>query len=120
MLIEFTGCTGSGKSSIALALVAELQKRLQQVHLLDFDGKIIYDLFILPWFPLFAFRNLKFCMFAYRILKKNENSIPTGLNILRNFAKKMAVCESFQYKTHHNTIVWDEGPIHSIHNLFVC
>lgn len=119
MLVEFTGCTGSGKSSIASALVAELKKFVPQVKLLDIGGKFSYDFFAILFFPLFLLHNLNFCVFAIKILKNNADSVPIGINLFRNFAKKMAAYESVFHKDNDKVIVWDEGTVHSVHNLLV-
>jgi len=119
VLVEFTGCTGSGKSSIATALVTKLKISFPQVKLLDIGGKFSYDFFAIPFFPLFLLHNLKFCVFALKILKNNADSVPIGINLFRNFVKKMAAYESIFHKGSDNVIVWDEGAVHSVHNLLV-
>jgi len=119
MLIEFIGCTSSGKSTIAAKVVKKLKNLGFRIILVDVGGDIRMDFATLPWFACFAIHNFDFCAFAAKIIVRGADSLLVGLNLFRNFAKKMGMYELLRKKKNNLIILCDEGTVHAAHNLFV-
>ncbi len=118
MLIEFIGCTGSGKSTLstrAADLLAARGLRVRRLH----TGRPALDLVALPWSVVFALEHRGFCAFAARVLAREGDSLPARVNLLRNVAKKMGLYRRLRGRDGGGHVLWDEGPLHAAHNLFV-
>ena len=119
MLVEFIGCTSSGKSTIAAKVMEKLKSLGIKAILVEVGGDIRMDFATLPWFVCFATHNFDFCAFAARIIVHGADSLLVGLNLFRNFAKKMGMYELLRKKKNNLIILSDEGTVHAVHNLFV-
>jgi thymidylate kinase len=119
MLVEFIGCTGSGKSTIATEVINHLKRSGLDFESLDLGGHLRYDFISLPWFIKYSIHDVKLCSLALVTLRENVDSIANGLNLFRNFAKKVGMYELLRKKTSKRNVIWDEGTVHAAHNLFV-
>jgi thymidylate kinase len=119
MIVEFIGCTNSGKSTIATRVAEKLKNLGLTVILVDVGGDIKMDFITLPRFVYFAIHNFTFCRFVVRIIAREVDSLVIGLNVFRNFAKKVGMYELLKKKKKDLIILSDEGTLHAAHNLFV-
>lgn len=119
MLVEFIGCTGSGKSTIAANVIEKLADSGIKVNSVNVGGSIKMDFVTFPWFIWFAMHNLDFCVSVAKTSVRDADSTLIGLNLFRNVAKKMGMYELLKRKKVSQLIIWDEGTLHAAHNLFV-
>lgn len=135
MLIEFTGCTGSGKSTILEKVRERLSDSgIETISSVEFIARLIglrtinnptrqnitLDIFALPQVILSLKRNFKFYIFVLKILLRKPDSFIGAVNRLRSVMRKIGVNELIRRKTKNDQIVIvDEGTIHSAHNIFV-
>lgn len=119
MLVEFIGCTGSGKSTIAANVIEKLADSGIKVNSVNVGGSIKMDFVTFPWFIWFAMHNLDFCVSVAKTSARDADSTLIGLNLFRNVAKKMGMYELLKRKKVSQLIIWDEGTLHAAHNLFV-
>ena len=135
MLIEFTGCTGSGKSTILEKVRESLSDLgIETVSSVEFIARLIglrtinnptmqnitLDIFAFPQVILSLKRNFKFYIFALRILLRKPDSLIGALNHFRSVIRKIGVNELVRIKENRDQIIIvDEGTVHAAHNLFV-
>lgn len=119
MLVEFVGCSGAGKTTIACQVLRELAQAGIAFERLDVGGHIQYDFKAIPWYMGFARRNRALTCLARDTLCQQAASIWEELNLYRNFAKKMGIGAWLAQKKSGSKILWDEGTVHASHNLFV-
>ena len=74
MLVEFTGCAGAGKTSLACAVAAKLRQMGVRVVLFEARGGLRSDARAFPWFLLFAVRNFGLCSFIVRVVIHHADS----------------------------------------------
>jgi thymidylate kinase len=118
MLIEFIGPTGAGKSTISRRVVDSLRARPLDIRLLH-TGGLGFDLVAVPGFLSFSRRQRTFCLFAARVVMRDADSLLSGLNLFRHFAKKMGMYRLLRSRPADQHILWEEGTLHAAHNLFV-
>jgi thymidylate kinase len=119
MLVEFIGCTGAGKTTIACRVIKQLQRAGVEFELLDVGGRMRCDLIALPTFIRYRFHNRKLCCLARETLHVQAESLLVRLNLYRNFAKKVGMFHRLKNNRNKRNIIWDEGTVHAAHNLFV-
>lgn len=119
MLIEFTGCTGSGKSTVAKKFIEKVNESGLNFKLIDVGGNFRFDFIALPWFLCYALGHSDFCRFAAIAVLRGADSKLSGLNIYRNFSKKIGTYLFLRRRFSSSQILWDEGTVHAVHNLFV-
>jgi thymidylate kinase len=137
MLVEFTGCTGTGKTTLSERVIERLlEKGVDTVAVnynkLSLDGKTYkrikhktaYNAFMdvkaLMWI-VFSFRNnLELLKLSYDILQNYADSRLTAINLYRNICRRIGSYRYFRSeKFQDRLILVDEGSVHTIHNLFV-
>jgi thymidylate kinase len=139
-IVEFTGVTGAGKST----LVAEVHKLLRQQGYVVLTaseallasygvrgerngkmGSILTYLGALPWFLRFAAspRGSRLCRMALRVLRRDADNLTNLTRVVRNLAKRFGIHAALHKARRAlpdcDFILWDEGTLHSIHNVFV-
>ena len=119
MIVEIIGSTSSGKSTIINGLRTSWKTNFPGGSIVCVSGNYYYDFISLPWFLKFAAKHKKICILAGQSILKNVSSPLNRLNLYRNFIKKMGTNELIQTRIKDNDILWDEGPVHAAHNLFV-
>lgn len=134
MLIEFTGCTGSGKttlSEIVIKKLSEMGVKTVVVHPRAFYvfgiklknetvQNMIRDLKAFPFVVLAMKRYSEFLLFAIRVLKRDADSFLTGLNLFRSVIRKIGTYELLRRRCVNNEVViFDESTVHTAHNLFI-
>ena len=119
MLIEITGCTGAGKTTISNLVLKNLLSSNVNAKLIDVGGKLRFDLIVFPWFLWFAIRHFEFCRVTLQSLIRDADTKFNAFNIYRNFSKKIGTYHMLKTCLDRQVIVWDEGTVHAMHNLFV-
>lgn len=134
MLIEFTGCTGSGKTIISEIVVKKLVNlgiktiamHPKRFYLWGFRVKneslqnIIMDFKSFPFVILSLKQYCNFLLFAMKILKRDADSFLRGLNCLRGIIRRLGTYEILRRKDlTDKIIVMDESTVHIAHLLFV-
>ena len=137
MIIELIGCTGVGKST----LVNRLLHSLRENGIIASTGdQFILKQVKLNWIKIYPIRTLLVDLFTflaciktyrknndfYRLVFKIIHQLPASIslfekmNIMRNTFKKLGSYEIVRYRnSRQQTVVFDEGTIHSAHYLFV-
>lgn len=139
LLVEFTGVTGVGKTSIIREVHAVLERRgfsvqsAEQMVLsaLGFDGapsgklsSLLISLCTLPAFLRFrrSGQGRDVIRLAFRVLFR-EAALANWGHLARNLVKRFGVYalvrRGGRLFAGCDFILWDEGTLHSIHNLFV-
>jgi deoxyadenosine/deoxycytidine kinase len=118
MVIEFTGISCAGKSTLARSVVAELKNQEFDVKYIENGGNLMMSFFSFPWFLSYLASNVSYCVSIFRYSLNNSNNIFEGLNLFRNFIKKISAFKYLRWKK-LNCVILDEGTIHSVHNIFV-
>ena len=137
MIIEFTGCTGAGKSTRLDEIRLELIARGHAVFtpLQFFLGRkfaggvhsrlqnLILDVIVLPALLPTYLRNHDFLNYAFHKIfayeTPNAHSFFSRVNLIRSVARKVTVHFLLELIGHDNRIVLvDEGTIHISHVIF--
>jgi len=119
MLIEFIGCTGSGKSVLSEKVFNLLINKGNKPKLLHIGGNFKYDIYTIPWSINYFIYNIKLIRLVVRMLSKPTITVYNRINLLRNFVKKVGTNQLVRFKYNDRLIILDEGTIHSVHNIFV-
>lgn len=137
MIIEFTGCTGAGKSTISRRVVEKLNQQGIKVGTVHPDilnecpficenfanvssQNIVTDIKVLPWLILSLKENLRFFIFFLRTLFKYSDSFGNAVKIFRSVIRKIGINRCLRNKKLDDWfVVVDEGVIHSAHNFLV-
>lgn len=119
MLIEFTGCTGSGKSILSQHVIKNLKNKGKNPILLNITGNFKFDIYTLPWSFNYFLKNINLLKLVIGILSKAPINKYNLLNLFRNFIKKIGTNQLIRSKFDNLLIIWDEGTIHSVHNILV-
>jgi thymidylate kinase len=132
MIIEFIGCTGSGKTT----LIRELQSRLQRKTSVTTATALVQSRLGLPsitnptvqnviqevvGFPRFIsslYRHRSFIEFTVRMLTRGPNVSIWTINNLRSLVRKIGIYEIARHYSKDYIILMDEGPILAAH-MFV-
>ena len=135
MQIELIGCTSAGKSTLTRSILQACHEQgpgilsgndfvLKQVRLnwvkSHLPRTLLVDLVAL-FVCLVTWRsNLKFYLFATRLLFQLPIPRLERLNLLRNVLKKIGIYEVIRIRsTDQQVILVDEGVLQAAHNLFV-
>ncbi len=136
-MVEFTGCTGAGKTTISFRVIEKLQRlgvetvsvhprmfvlggRLSEGLTNETAQNIIMDLRALKRLFLSFNDHYELLRFSLKILRYHADSLTEALNLFRSVCRKTGIYHLLRSnKFRHKMIVVDEGSVHSIHNLFV-
>jgi thymidylate kinase len=137
MVVELTGSTGVGKSTLAARLLERLAERgvraiasdqfVCQCYGLRLQWvrwpvvmSVIVDVLTAPWCLLFLLRQPGLCWLLIRIAWRDLESPLFRLNVLRNIAKRLGTHEMLaRHRTGDEVVLVDEGLVHQAHSLFV-
>lgn len=129
MLVEFIGCTGSGKTTLIQAVQTSLAKTTQVTIASDIVTGLIglqriknptLQNFILEMvgFPYFvrSFPHYKpFLAYTTQMLSRNASLSISSINNLRSLERKIGVYEITQRFQQDRIILVDEGPVLTAH-----
>jgi len=137
MIIEFTGCSGAGKSFFFNKVRLELAKRgcttytpfelmlgrrILGLVRLEMLRSLILDILVLFIFIPAYFLNRPILNFAYRIIFAhktiNSSSFLSRLNLIRNVTKKIVLDHFLRGRSRGKIVLVDEGTIHISHIIF--
>ena len=136
MLIEFTGCTGCGKTTFSEQLIGKLSDKgfeIIAVHPKRFFAgimrrrianemiqNVIMDLIAIPMILLSLKRHRNLLFFWTKTLMRDADSTFAAITCLRGIIRKVGIYEFLRRKRFlDKTVIVDEGVVHSAHNLFV-
>jgi hypothetical protein len=137
IVVELTGSTGAGKSSLATRLMQRLAERgvpavtsdqfvcrCYGLHLQWVRWPVVMslmvDLLAAPWCLRFVFRQPALCWFMARIVWRDLESPLFRLNVVRNIAKRLGTLEMLaRHQCSDEIVLLDEGLVHQAHSLFV-
>jgi thymidylate kinase len=136
MYVEFTGCSGSGKSTVSEWVIRHLLRRghhVHSVHATHFSvlgpmlrcvrhptlQNLLLDAHGLRQ-CLRSSESREFMQFAGSLLRRHADSFSRKLNLYRGIARKVGVhALMISQENRGEYRIVDEGIIHSAHNLFV-
>ena len=98
MVIEFTGISCAGKSTLARSVVAELKNQEFDVKYIENGGNLKMSFFSFPCFLSYLASNVSYCVSIFRYSLKTSNNIFEGLNLFRNFIKKISAFKYLRWK----------------------
>jgi len=136
MLVEFTGCSGSGKTTISEEVIQRLSDagfEIITVHPKRFFGgiikkrianetiqNVIMDLIAIPMIVLTLKKHHKLLFFCAKNLIRDADSRFAATNCLRSITRKIGIYEFLRGRRFvDKVVIVDEGVVHSAHNLFV-
>ena len=137
MIFEFTGCTGSGKTTISGAVIKKLTDRgidVVSVHPRFFRmplgilrrvkketaQNLILDLLAYSYLITHIKEQKEVLAFAGEVLREYSESFFERINLYRSVLRKVGVQGVLSSKRYRNKVVLvDEGVVHAIHNIFV-
>jgi thymidylate kinase len=129
MIIEITGCSGSGKTTFARMLLERFELSGYRVrHNVSFSESPIRQLLENVYWDIIASKALSFSkdlyspfidMAAHTLLSLNTSYF-SRMNMMRSIKRKVGVYEKFHRNSINDDVVsvLDEGTIHSAHVLF--
>lgn len=135
MLVEFTGGSGVGKSTLCRAVYVELiesnmpvsfpiefflGRHLSKLIRSERLEQILLDIFLCPWSIIVLRKYKKILFFSNRCLQERGNSLLSRVLILRSVFRKVSLASFFQRSRFQNQIVLlDEGSLHIAHLIFI-
>lgn len=129
MIVEITGATGSGKTTLSREVIRTLRTKGYRVVAVHPDNAIggnqslrnlSWDVRASAMLPKLLWKQRAFLSFAIKAIGRYADSPWTAVNLLRSVLRKIAVYEWHRSRFSDPTvIVLDEGPIHTAHQLFV-
>ncbi len=132
VIVEFVGCSGAGKTTLARALVdGELSGQAVVLSdlIMDRPGlrrianqkarNVVADLTALPWFFRTLKGNRRFVRFAFDRLEKYAPSTSVRLNYKRNIVRRVGSHELAQHRGGPKSVLVDEGVVLTAYFLFV-
>ena len=137
LLVEFTGCTSVGKSTLIPKILSQLHSRgikvlLGDEFVLSYYGlpiewfsqhlvrSVVIDLLTLPWYLTALPRYWDFWKLVFGICSRDVDSFLFRLNTYRNVAKHLGADLMMRHskKVHETMIILDGGMIHQAQSLF--
>jgi len=137
VIVEFTGITSSGKTTISLMVIEKLKKAgvdLYCVHSKEFNiaghmatliqkdtlQNLYMDLVSL-WYLGFNLKTYsRLLSFAYGVIRADKDVAFHKMNRFRSVCRKVGINHLVRQRGRSGLVtIIDEGIIHSIHNLFV-
>ena len=135
MQIELIGCTSAGKSTLSRRILHACHEQgidiylgddfvLKQIRLNWIKNHLLRTL-LMDMAALFAClvtwrRNVKYYLFATRLLLWLPIALLEKINLLRNAIKKIGIFEINRFRSaNQQVILVDEGVLQAAHNLFV-
>ena len=134
MLIEFVGCSGAGKTTLAKYVVEALRQEGARVaysaEMVAKAAKVAWipnerwqnvalNFFLLPWYGRSYVTHRSFYRFVSSIIRRDASSIFDRMNRSRSFMRQMSTYEVLRRReAQYDVIVVDECTLGSAHNLF--
>lgn len=128
MLIEITGCSGSGKTTFARILLERLGHCECKVrHNVSFSESpvrqmlenLYWDIVALNALHLSKTKYEPFLDLAAHTLSSFNASLFSRMNIMRSIKRKVGAYQKLRNNYNNNVVsVMDEGPVHAAHVLF--
>jgi thymidylate kinase len=140
LVVEFIGVTGAGKSTLIAAVLRSLASHgvraelAEQVilsrHRLAWAGTgklssaLVLALSLVPFGGYFLTRRgSRLSRLGCYCIAQGMNNVWVGAHLLRNFVKRVGshllLKELLDETSDCDLVIWDEGPVHAAHNLFV-
>lgn len=136
MLIELTGCTSAGKSTLARELLEAFRQQKTEAWMgdefvlrkagLNWVRNYLARMLLLDSISFLSClatngKNGPFCKFATRMILRLPRDVGwfEKLNIARNVFKQVGIYEIARRATARQIVIMDEGTLHSAHYLFV-
>ena len=140
IIVEFTGVTGAGKTTLAAAVMDALSEQgflaqdayevVLTAHRLNFVRhrklrSVLID--ILALWPFLHYivteKGRQLFSLAIHVIRRDAGTFLVAANLMRNFAKRIGVHMLLRSLRHQSCecdfILCDEGILHAVHNLFV-
>jgi len=118
-LVEFTGCAGSGKTTLAENVLMQLSRRGHDVNLLRVGGGGMSDWMAARHFLSFASRERGLSRFLLGTIVRDADTWIDRPKLIRNVAKKLGAYHQLVRGDASGIVVWDEGTVHLAQNVFV-
>jgi len=135
MIVEFTGCTGSGKTTVSRKVIDKLIGSgfdVVPVHQ-EFFGhpsgwkangtvrNLVMDIKACGYILKHARDEAPFLKFCSEMLRDYRGSMIEKLNIFRSVCRKLGTNGRIagSRDSRNKIVIFDEGIVHSLHNLFV-
>ena len=135
MIVEFTGCSGAGKTVVIKCAYDILKKTVHPVFTpLDImlgksmaggihserSQNAILDLVALPYFVFKIHEFFPFFLFCLKIIKANADSLIKTMLLTRSVIRKLGLYKFLsQRKFEKKIILVDEGTFHIAHIIFI-
>ncbi len=135
MIVEFTGCTGTGKTSLAAKVQCQLanmgisvvrarqEVRAQRfLNWLPSNGlqNMIVELVLTPFIARSVARYSRFLTFSYHAVHRYPRTLFFALRAYRGVWRQIGLHEMTIRRLRDSRIVlFDEGTVHTAHYLFV-
>lgn len=135
MIVEFTGCSGTGKSTAYRTCYEAILAAGHTVYSpfeLFFGKKVkglvcserlqnlILDVVAFPWFLAGLRGYLPFLRFSARAIRRSKASLSTKFLIWRSLIRKLGIFTFSGKKRFSKAIILvDEGIVHSAHNILI-
>ena len=133
MIVEFIGCTGAGKTTLAFEVQRRLAANVPTTTSFDLLGELLSCRYItnatlrnlivdLVGFPFFLYSLKKHCafiVFALKALMRHSSNPFFSINYLRGIVRRLGTYELLRRYKRDRIVLLDEGTILSAHLLFV-
>ena len=133
MIVEFIGCSGAGKTTLARMLKSSLSSAdpvlLATDLVIDRPGRrwisnptavnLVADITVLPQVVRSFERNREFARYAANRLRWHAPSAFAKLNYMRNIVRRVGIHELARRRGRHTHILADEGTLLTAYYLFV-
>ncbi len=133
MIIEFVGCTGAGKTTLASEVQRRLAANVQATTPVDFVTdqfgmrrvtnptvrNLIGDVIGLPFFFRSLYQHRAFVGFAAKSVTRRAGNALLAINYMRSIVRRVGTYEFMRRYKRDRIMLVDEGTVLSSHFLFV-
>ena len=133
MIIEFVGCTGAGKTTLASAVQRRLAANVQATTPIDFVAdqfgmrritnptvrNLIGDVVGLPFFLRSLYQHRAFVGFAAKSVARRAGNALLAINYIRSIVRRVGTYEFMRRYKRDRIMLVDEGTVLSSHFLLV-